>query len=191
MTVDDVDPLIGLCETAADALEAVCSATMMALGDNPAEELRPVVEAILAEEAGNRWVQQQVDQTGIRAMDFRNGVEMELEPAREMVALWVGAARTMLGNATNYTETIAMDVKVAESPEKYTLVVQRHGPGILTPHEARMKAEAHAGKLADDARFLLEWLDGPEVMHSPCWDADGTTCDRCTRVAQIRERLEA
>lgn len=194
--MDDVDPLLGLCDTAANALEAVCPATMTALGDNPAEVLRPVVEAILAEEAADRWVEQQIDQTGIRAMEFRNGAEMELEPARDMVALWVGAARSMLGNATNYSETIAMDVKVAESPEKYTLVVQRHGPGILTPHEARVKAEASAEQLAGDLRYLMDWMDGIQPMrhahqHPGVWDADGTACDRCARVTDIRARLEA
>lgn len=51
-----------------------------------------------------------------------------------------------------------------------------------------------AQQLADDARFLLEWLDEPEPKHAHlrpgCWDADGSPCDRCTRVAQIRTRLE-
>ena len=37
---------------------------------------------------------------------------------------------------------IEFDVKIAESPELYTLAVQRHGPGALTPHEARQRAEA-------------------------------------------------
>ncbi|WP_031030075.1 MULTISPECIES: hypothetical protein [unclassified Streptomyces] len=81
-------------------------------------------------------------------MDFRNGMHMEMEPARELLASWVAAARTMLGDAPNYTETkVSMDVKVAESPEMYTLVVQRHAPGALTPHEARQKAEARVAEL--------------------------------------------
>lgn len=107
------------------------------------------------EEARERWIQKQLGGTGIRAVDFRNGVEMELEPAREILAHWVAAARTMLGDAPNYTETkVSMDVKVAESPELYTLVVQRHAPGTLTPHEARQKAE----KERDEARAEVDRL---------------------------------
>jgi hypothetical protein len=111
---------------------------------------------VLSDEAAERWIQQQLDQTGIRSMDFRNGMEMELEPARELLGHWVAAARAMLGDAPNYAETpvaidngerLSMDVKVAESPEMYTLTVQRHAPGALTPHQARMKAEAELEQL--------------------------------------------
>lgn len=97
------------------------------------------------DEARERWITKQLDETGIRSMEFRNGAHMDLEPARELVAHWVAAARTMLGDAPNYSETkIEFDVKVAESPEMYTLVVQRHAPGALTPHEARQRAETDA-----------------------------------------------
>jgi hypothetical protein len=68
---------------------------------------------------------------------------MEIEPAREMVAQWVGAARAMLGDAPNYSETpIEMEVKVAESPERFAFVLQRVGK--LTPHQARQQAEQRA-----------------------------------------------
>lgn len=136
------DPLAALSEIAADALDDVCPATMTALGDDPAGSMRPVVEAVLAEAAAERWIEKQLAETGLRSVDFRNGVEMNIVSARELLAHWVAAARTMLGDAPNYTETrLEMDVKVAESPELYTLVVQRHTPGALTPHEARQKAE--------------------------------------------------
>lgn len=101
-----------------------------------------------SEAARERWIEKQLAETGIRAMDFRNGMEMELEPARELLAYQVAAARAMLGDAENYTETkLSWDVKVAESPETYTIVIQRHAPGALTPHEARQRAEARAAKL--------------------------------------------
>jgi hypothetical protein len=101
------------------------------------------------EEARERWIQKQLDETRIRAVDFRNGMEMELEAARELLAHQVAAARAMLGDAPNYTETrVSWDVKVAESPEMYTIVIQRHAPGALTPHEARQKAEAERDQLA-------------------------------------------
>lgn len=107
------------------------------------------------DEARERWITKQLDQTAIRSMEFRNGAHMDLEPARELVAHWVAAARAMLGDAPNYSETkLEFDVKVAESPEMYTLVVQRHAPGALTPHEARQRAEAEAEKLRDELAEL-------------------------------------
>lgn len=108
----------------------------------PPEKLREAVDVLLVEAAAKRWIDEQIEETGIRAMDFRNGASMDLEPARELAAMWVGAARGLLQDAPNYSETkVSMDVKVAESPEMYTVVIQRHGPGRLTPHEARMRAE--------------------------------------------------
>ncbi|NUH35295.1 hypothetical protein HUF15_00675 [Streptomyces samsunensis] len=107
------------------------------------------------DEARERWIQKQLAETGIRSMDFRNGIAMDIEPARELCAHFVGAARAMLGDAPNYSETkLSFDVKVAESPELYTLVVQRHGPGVLTPHEARQRAE---GALAEVLRIVSAW----------------------------------
>lgn len=95
------------------------------------------------EEARERWIQKQLDETGLKAMDFRNGMAMEIQPARELVAHWVGAARAMLGDAPNYTETpIEMEVKVGESPERFAFVLQRVGK--LTPHQARQQAEERA-----------------------------------------------
>ncbi|MCW2899636.1 MAG: hypothetical protein JWO67_1901 [Streptosporangiaceae bacterium] len=150
------DPLASLAELAAAVLDDY----------RPAEDLRPVVEAVLAEAAAERWINKQLDETSIRSMDFRNGVEMDIAPARELLAHWVAAARTMLGDAKNYTETrLEFDVKVAESPELYTLVIQRHGPGVLTPHEARQEAEARA--VAAEARIqavteaTVMWRDRP------------------------------
>lgn len=97
------------------------------------------------EEARERWIQKQLDETGLKAMDFRNGMAMEIQPARELVAHWVGAARAMLGDAPNYTETpIEMEVKVGESPERFAFVLQRVGK--LTPHQARQQAEQRAEK---------------------------------------------
>jgi len=147
------DPLIALAELAADVLDDVCPATMTALGDNPAASMRPVVEAVLAEASAERWVQKQLKETGLKAMDFRNGMAMEIEPAREMVAHWVGAARAMLGDAPNYSETpIEMEVKVAEAPERFAFTLQRVGK--LTPHQARQKAEEAT---ADVLRIVSDW----------------------------------
>lgn len=173
----DLDQLAGL---AADTLDDICPATMTALGDDPAE-LRPLVEAILAEAAAERWIEKQMAETGIRAMDFRNGASMDLEPARELVAHWVGAARGLLGDAPNYSETkLEFDVKVAESPELYTIVVQRHALGALTPHEARQKAEA---ALADVMRMVTEFV----VESNDCGGIDAN--DLASRLEQAGHPL--
>lgn len=123
------------------------------------DQLRAEREQLLTElggrdeEARERWIQRQLDETGLKAMDFRNGMAMEIEPARELVAHWVGAARAMLGDAPNYTETpIEMEVKVGESPERFAFVLQRVGG--LTPHQARQQAEQRA----ENAEAELERL---------------------------------
>ncbi|MFF6903451.1 hypothetical protein [Streptomyces hydrogenans] len=166
------------------------------------DELYAERDALLAEldgrdeEARERWIQQQLDQTGLKAMDFRNGMSMEIEPARELVAHWVGAARAMLGDAPNYTETpIEMEVKVAESPERFVFVLQRFGK--LTPHQARQRAEERAERAEADVealrghlRYVLDYK-GPGHAHvvSGRWDADGSPCDHCARLAAAREAL--
>ncbi|WP_425832615.1 hypothetical protein [Streptomyces fractus] len=105
------------------------------------------------EEARERWIEKQFAETGLKAADFRNGMAMEIEPARELVAHWVGAARAMLGDAPNYTETpIEMEVKVGESPERFAFVLQRVVRGALTPHQARQRAEERA----DQAEAAVE-----------------------------------
>ncbi|WP_028814451.1 hypothetical protein [Streptomyces flavidovirens] len=150
------DPIAELADLARTVLVHHCRAVDMALPDDPDTVFRPMVEAVLDEAASQAWIEKQLAETGIRAMDFRNGAEMELEPARELVAHWVAAARTMLGDAPNYTETkVSMDVKVAESPELYTFVVQRHAPGVLTPHEARQKAEQQRDEVL---RIVLDYV---------------------------------
>ncbi|QBJ94484.1 hypothetical protein D0Z67_29390 (plasmid) [Streptomyces seoulensis] len=123
--------------------------------------LRPVLSTVLAEAATQRWIQKQLDETAIRSIDFRNGMHMDLQAARELLAHQVAAARTMLGDAPNYSETkLEWDIKVAESPELYTIVIQRHAPGALTPHEARQKAEARVAELEAELRRLRGDTDG-------------------------------
>jgi hypothetical protein len=138
----DHDPIVQLTDTLYDALYAITPYAEPHFADEK-EGLENAVRTVLTEAAAQKWIQQQLDETGIRSMDFRNGMHMDLEPARELLAHQVAAARAMLGDAPNYTETkVEWDVKVAESPEMYTIVIQRHAPGALTPHEARQKAEA-------------------------------------------------
>ena len=113
---------------------------------------------VFDDEAQQRLIDDMMERTRIRDLDFRNGVNLEIQAAREVASLYVAAARTMLGDAENYSETpVSFTVKVAESPEEYVLIVQRAGK--LTPHEARKRAETERdAALAEVARLtaLLE-----------------------------------
>lgn len=117
-----------------------------------------VVSELLADAAAQKWTTDQIKQIGVRSMDFRNGATMDLEPAREMVAMWVGACRGLIQDGPNYSETVMdylakpgdkveMGVKVAESPERFVITVQRDHPGAMSPHQARQRAEDAIGKV--------------------------------------------
>ncbi|MEU1284947.1 hypothetical protein [Kitasatospora sp. NPDC005856] len=136
-------------------LTALCDPTesdadILGLPEHEAERLLDAYrDEELASEAGERWIRSQEDQLGIKWADFRAGRwEMDLAAGRDFAAAYVAAARALLGDAPNYSETKLMfDVKIAKLPETYTLVVQRHAPGALTPHEARQRAEAENARL--------------------------------------------
>ena len=115
------------------------------------------------DKARKRWIKNQEKQLGIRFADFRNGRwEMDLAMGREMAAAYVAMAKTMLGDGPNYSETkLEFEVKIAESPELYTLVVQRHAPGALTPHEARQRAETEVAVLR---RLLAEHITNATIL---------------------------
>lgn len=125
--------------------------------------LRSAIAAALEVDAAEKWAEKQADQLGLKYADFRAGKwEMELSMAREMGAAYTAMAKTLLGDAPNYTETkICFDTKIAESPETYTLVVQRHAPGALTPHEARTKAEARVAELERELAELKGAEESP------------------------------
>lgn len=139
-------------------LEAIRHSSKWAAAELDEEDATSIVAELLDEVAAQRWIEKQMEQTGIRAMEFRDGAEMELEPAREMAALWVGACRGLLNGGANYSETVmdllakpgdkvSMTVKLAEAPaERYVITVQRDHPGAITPHQARERAEGTIGK---------------------------------------------
>ncbi|MFG2747238.1 hypothetical protein ACGFY0_45305, partial [Streptomyces chartreusis] len=136
------------------------------------------------EEARERWIQKQLDETGLKAMDFRNGMAMEIQPARELVAHWVGAARAMLGDAPNYTETpIEMEVKVGESPERFAFVLQRVGK--LTPHQARQQAEERAKRAEAE---LLRSVNARETLCADRNAAEERARELEDRIAHLRDR---
>jgi hypothetical protein len=118
------------------------------------ERLADAVLAEIDDEAIDRMAKHYIDETHIKALEIRNGANLELQPAQDMVALWVAAARTMLGDAENYSETpvglpssVSMDVKLASEYEMFTLTVQRAGK--LTPHQARERAEQQRDELQE------------------------------------------
>ncbi|MEV6404006.1 hypothetical protein AB0M58_13815 [Streptomyces bobili] len=164
---DPLDPFPDLAQLAVAMLRDTRPAAVRRLGREPVDALRPLIEAVLSEEAAQQWLRRQEKEMGIRSADFRNGMHMEMQPAREMLAHFVAAARTMLGDAPNYTETkLEMDVKVAEVPAMYTIVIQRHGPGVLTPHDARLRAEAYAGWLAAAIQEGLDVLADDDTQRA-------------------------
>lgn len=176
----DVDPIEELADTLYDALYAITPYAEPHFADEP-EGLKKAVRAVLGEAAAQQWIQKQLDETGLKAMDFRNGMAMEVQPARDMVAHWVGAARAMLGDAPNYSETpVTMEVKVAESPELYAFTLQRVGK--ITPHQARQKAEARLAAVLAECDALEAEVHG---QHDE--DDDGIR----EAVRRIRARAQA
>jgi hypothetical protein len=147
-----------------DQLRADAVAAARAARARRTEDIVDIVLAVCDEETVRRLAAKLIADTGIRAMDFRRGASMDLEPARDAVALWVGIARGMLNGGPNYSETrvdygledppgVEMTVGLAEDPERFVFRLQR--AGRLTPHEARREAEDRAASLeAELARFL-------------------------------------
>ena len=147
------------------------------------------VMAVIGDEAVDRMAETFVEETRIRAMDFRHGMSMELVPSRTLAALWVGAARGMLGDAPNYSETeidfgladppgVEMDTRLAGEAERYVFRVQRRGK--LTPHQARQLAEARA----EAAEAKVAELEAALRRHThTCTDSKGTVCGGCLEPA--------
>lgn len=158
----------GLGECLIEALRQVSPRSARKLSSADAQA---VIESVLQDAVAQRWITEQMSQIGIRSAEYRNGVtQMDLEPARELVALWVGVCRGMIGEGPNYSETVLTDrvdhlasagdkiemgVKVAEAPDKYIITVQRDAFGTITPHEGRQRAE----KQRDDLNEAVwEWI---------------------------------
>ena len=138
----------------ADALVASWSVAedpkSRAVARRAAERNADTVMAVVEDEAIERMAETFVAESRLKSMDFRNGVTMDMEPARELAANFVAAARTMLGGAENYSETpIEMEVGLAGEMERYAFIVQRVGK--LTPHQARRLADERA----DQAEAIL------------------------------------
>lgn len=127
------------------------------------------VMAIIEDEAINRMAEQFVTESRLRALEIRDGkVHLEAMPAREIVAGWIGAARTMIGDAENYIE---MDVTLAETGEGYTYHLSRRGK--LTPHQARKRAEAERDQALAEVERLRAIIPPERLRQLADWfDAD-------------------
>lgn len=108
--------------------------------------------AELASEVVNARANALVEQTDLKGLTVEEGaVVLELGPPRALVIAWVDAARKMLGDAPNYSETrvdfpgTSMEIKAAGELERYVFTVQRAGK--VTPHEARVAAETERDTL--------------------------------------------
>lgn len=137
-----------------DAITAVREALKTS---NPkAAAAADAVLSVVDEECVNRLAAEFIASTKLRSMDFTNGAKMEMEPAREAAALWVGAARGLLDGAENYSE-ISMEVKAGGDYQRYAFICQKVGK--LTPHEARRRAEAERDELRAEVERLRTELE--------------------------------
>jgi hypothetical protein len=133
--------------------EAAIDAVAAVTGDpQAAPAIADAVLAVCDEEAVSQMAGQMVEATRIKSLDFRNGMKMDLVPARELAALWAGAARGMLLDAANYVE---MEIGLAGDPERFVFRLERCGH--LTPHQARIQAEERAAEAqAETARLRAQ-----------------------------------
>lgn len=185
----------GLRDQLDEALRAIPAMRDVLATDVPGGVLDTIL-AVAEGEALDRMAHRLLEETNLRAMDFRNGMSMEVEPARALAANFVGAARAMLGEAPNYSETpFEMGFRLAGQPERFAFIVQRVAPGKLTPHEARQAAEQRADRYRtawrsartrakEFAQALDEQiaLDTPATAREGCVDhTPNPDCEACTR----------
>lgn len=116
-----------------------------------AEEAAEHLAHLVAE---NKRLAAAVDrQTLLSKMSIDQGaLEIDVVPPREVVIGWVLAARDLLGDAENYSETPvelppSVEMSIGTAGERYVVTVQR--PGRLTPHEARRQAETERDRIRD------------------------------------------
>jgi len=120
----------------ADAIAAVREAVK--LSGPKSEAAVDAVLSVVDEEATRRYCAEMIDQTHVTAMGVDAGGGLDMKVARDVALGWAGAARTLLGDAPNYCESV-MEFGLPEKGERYAFTIQKIGK--LTPHQARMQAE--------------------------------------------------
>lgn len=155
------EPTTALRAELAEAFKRTATAHGRRLGEFRFELAHAALE-VLDEDARAKVVADMMERTRIRDLQFRGGMNMDLDSARELTSAWVAAARTLLGDAPNYSETpIQFEVKVAKSPETYVYVLTVQRAERPTPHQMRKKAEAErdeARETVDRVRHALEQI---------------------------------
>lgn len=115
-------------------------------------------------------------QTQLTKMSINEGaLEIDVIPPREVVINHVLAARAMLGDAQNYSETPvelppSAEFGIGTAGERYVVIVQR--PGKLTPHQARLRAEAKYERIRDAVLALAD-EQGQVAANLPTQPATG------------------
>lgn len=114
--------------------------------------------------AENKRLSEAVErQTLLSKMSIDEGaLQIDVVPPREVVINQVLAARAMLGDAENYSETPvelppSVEMGIGTAGERYVVIVQR--PGKLTPHQARRQAEAERDEIRDAVQALADEQD--------------------------------
>jgi len=141
----------GTCECCGENVHDFDVADVLELLDD-VDRLRGAAYA----EAVEKCAAEMAERARIQSMEIRNGTfSLSLEDVQEMTAAYVATARTMLGDAENYSETrvdfpagkVELELKLAGELDRYVFTVQRAGK--LTPHEARVKAEGEQDAMRD------------------------------------------
>lgn len=93
------------------------------------------------------------------------GIEIATSAPPEITAVFVSWAHAMLGPAPNYAEQ-AFEFTSNATDERFTITVQRVGPGKLTPHEARIQAQQDRDVYREQVNDLRKRLD--EIQQTMC-----------------------
>lgn len=96
----------------------------------------------------------------IRRMMFENGVlDVDLDPAPDIVAMLFATLAKLLHDAPNYVET-AVTIKPAGVVEPFVVTVQRGGSP--TPHQLRRRAEERVEELERELGHLVGAANHPD-----------------------------
>ncbi|HET6285752.1 MAG TPA: hypothetical protein VFG15_03240 [Amycolatopsis sp.] len=92
----------------------------------------------------------------------QGAMKIDVVPPREVIINQVLAARALLDDAENYSETPvelppSVEMDIGTAGERYVVIIQR--PGKLTPHQARRLAEAERNRISCAVLALADEQD--------------------------------